>query len=122
MKFKASCEHDRAKSILSNTATEGLPAAKVLAIKLFPFESDLSKKRKFGEYYGFIVRTRNSHNGTCLEAMAEILGRYTSKYRIWTFISFSVTTQNRVPSVDCPQPPKHQQLPAKHLKDQHQPQ
>ena len=29
-----------------------LPAAKVHAIKLFPFVSDLSNKRNLGEYYG----------------------------------------------------------------------
>ena len=33
-----------------------------------------------------------------------------------------MTTQSRVPSVCHPQPPKHQQPPANHLKDQHQPQ
>ena len=47
MKFKASCEHEISRSILSNTATEGLPEAKEHAIKSFPFESDLSNKRNF---------------------------------------------------------------------------
>ncbi len=52
MKFKASCEHERSRSILSNTAPEGLPAAKEHAIKWFQFESDLLNKRNFGEYSG----------------------------------------------------------------------